>query len=102
MPSVQVNYVSATSTGLFEQTTDHYGEIWYELGSRRAMSRLTTAEGVLETIYGLAGMTQPVEDEDSIFRGHPLAVPPGGAAAVFYGIWPALVVAAAFIHYRRH
>ncbi len=102
MPSLRVHYVSATSTGLFEQTGDHYGEIWYELGNRRSMSRLTTAEGVLETIYALAGVTQPAEDEGSIFRGHPMARPPVGAATVFYGIWPALVVAAAFIHYRRH
>jgi hypothetical protein len=53
---------------------------------------MTTAEGVLETIYGLAGVIPPAENEEP-FRGHPLAVPPRGAAAVFYGIWPALVVA---------
>jgi ABC-type transport system involved in multi-copper enzyme maturation permease subunit len=102
MPSVQVQYVSATSIGLFEQTSAHYGEIWYELGNRQTMSRLTTAEGVLETIYTLAGIGQPEENEEMVFRGHPLAAPPRGAAAVFYGIWPALVVAGAFIYYRRH
>jgi ABC-2 type transport system permease protein len=102
MPGVRVHYVSSTSIGLFEQSSAHYGEIWYELGSRRTMSRLTTAEGVLETIYSLTGIAQPDEDDSTIFRGHPLAVPPRGAAAVFYGIWPALVVAGAFIHHRRH
>jgi hypothetical protein len=102
MPSVQVQYVSATSVGLFEQTSAHYGEIWYELGNRRTMNRLTTAEGVLETIYSLAGVAPPSEDEGEVFRGHPLATPPRGAATLFYGIWPALVAAAAFIHYRRH
>jgi ABC-type transport system involved in multi-copper enzyme maturation permease subunit len=102
MPSVQVQYVSATSIGLFEQTSAHYGEIWYELGDRQTMSRLTTAEGVLETVYTLAGVAQPGENEETVFRGHPLAAPPRGAAAVFYGIWPALVVAGAFIYYRRH
>jgi ABC-2 type transport system permease protein len=101
MPRVQVEYVSATSTGLFEQTAPHYGEIWYELGGRRAMSRLTTAEGVLETIYSLAGMPPPVEESDDVFRGHPLAVPPRGAATVFYGIWPACVTAAAVFVRRR-
>ena len=85
---------------MFEQTSAHYGEIWYELGGRRTMSRLTTAEGVLETIYGLAGITPPVESDD-VFRGHPLAVPPKGAAAVFYGIWPALIVVSAFLTRRR-
>ena len=89
MPKVQVQYVSATSIGLFEQTSEHYGEIWYDLGGRSAMSRMTTAEGVLETIYALAGVTPPAENDDAIFRGHPLAVPPKGAATVFYGIWPA-------------
>jgi len=101
LPKMQVRYVANTSTGLFEQTTEHYGEIWYELGGHRAMSRSTTAEGVLETIYQLAGMTMPDEAGDSIFRGHPLAVPPRRAAAVFYGIWPALVIAAAVFQWRR-
>ena len=36
MPRLQVQYVSATSIGLFEQTSPHYGEIWYELGGRRS------------------------------------------------------------------
>ena len=51
---------------------------------------MTTAEGVLETVYALAGVVPPVENGE-VFRGHPLAVPPRGAATVFYGIWPALV-----------
>jgi len=97
MPRVNVRYVSATTIGLFEQTSPHYGEIWYEVEGRRAMSRATTAESVLETIYALAGVTPPVEDEGSIFRGHPLAVPPRGAATVFYGVWPALVIAGGFL-----
>ena len=59
LPKVQVQYIANTSTGLFEQTSQHYGEIWYDLGGRRAMSRMTTAEGVLETIYSLAGVTPP-------------------------------------------
>jgi ABC-2 type transport system permease protein len=102
MPKVQVQYIANTSTGLFEQTAQHYGEIWYDLGGRRAMSRMTTAEGVLDTIYSLAGITPPQEDGDGIFRGHPLAVPPKRAGAVFYGIWPALVVAGAIFLRRRH
>ena len=101
MPKMQVSYVSATSIGLFEQTSAHYGEIWYDLGGRRAMSRMTTAEGVLETIYSMAGVTPPTESDEGVFRGHPLAVPPKGAATVFYGIWPALVVAGGFLIRRR-
>ncbi len=101
LPRLQVRYVSATSIGLFEQTAPHYGEIFYDLDGRRTVSRMTTAEGVLETIYGLAGVVPPAEDATEVFRGHPLAVPPRGAAAVFYGIWPALVVVGAFIVRRR-
>ena len=101
MPAVRVRYVSATSIGLFEQTAPHYGEIWYELGGRKEMSRATTAESALETIYDLAGVKPPVEAGDEIFRGHPLAVAPTGAAAVFYGIWPGAIVAGAFLIRRR-
>ncbi len=101
LPRVQIRYVSATSIGMFEQTAPHYGEIFYDLGGHRAASRMTTAEGVLETIYGLAGIVPPAEDGTEVFRGHPLAVPPRGAAAVFYGIWPALVVAGAIMVKRR-
>ena len=100
MPAVQVRYMSATSIGLFEQTGDHYGEIWYDLGGRKAMSRVTTAEGVLETIYSLAGVSPPGEDEDSMFRGHPLAMAPAGAGVVFYLVWPGLVIAAALASAR--
>jgi ABC-2 type transport system permease protein len=102
MPRVRVEYESATAIGLFEQTSTHYGEIWYELGGRRAVSRLTTGEGVLETIYSLADVTPPAENEESVFRGHPLAVPPKGAATVFYGVWPALVLALALTARRKH
>ncbi len=92
MPNVQIQYVSATSIGLFEQTSAQYGEIWYYLGNKKEMSRLTTAEGVLETIFSLAGAAAPQENDESAFRGHPLAAPPKGAAVVFYGIWPAVVI----------
>jgi ABC-2 type transport system permease protein len=100
MPKVDVRYFAATTTGLFEQTASQYGEIWYDLAGRRAMSRTTTAEGVLETIFSLAGVTPPAELDEDVFRGHPLAAPPRGAAAAFYGIWPAVVAAAAFIRRR--
>jgi hypothetical protein len=101
MPRVRVQYISATSIGIFEQTAEHYGEIWYELDGRKTMSRVTTAEGVLESIYEVAGVTPPAEGEEDIFRGHPLAVPPKGAAAVFYGVWPAAIAAVAVFIRRR-
>jgi ABC-2 type transport system permease protein len=101
MPKLQVQYVSATSIGLFEQTNPYYGEIWYYLGGRKTMSRVTTAEGVLEAIFSLAGVTPPPENDEEIFRGHPLAVAPTGAGAIFYGVWPCLIVAGGiFVRWR--
>jgi ABC-2 type transport system permease protein len=101
LPALDVEYVSATSIGLFEQTADAYGEIWYELDGRRQMSRSTTPEGVLETIYALARVTGPSDEARDMFRGYPLAVPPKGAALVFYGIWPIAIAATAVVLLRR-
>jgi hypothetical protein len=92
-PDVKIRYVSATSIGLFEQTSEGYGEIKYELAGRTAVSRSTTAEAVLESIYEVAGVTPP-EEEESVFRGHPLAATPRWAASIFYLIWPLAVIAA--------
>jgi ABC-2 family transporter protein len=101
LPALDVEYVSATSIGLFEQTADAYGEIWYELDGRRQMSRSTTPEGVLETIYALARVTEPSDEARDTFRGYPLAVPPKGAAFVFYGIWPVAIAVTAVVMLRR-
>lgn len=102
MPHVTVRYISRTSAGVFEQNTEQYGEIVYRLGGKTDTNRLATAEGVLETIFGLAGVAPGPEDESRVFRGHPLAVPPRHAAVVFYGVWPAVIAAGAFVRYRRH
>ena len=102
VPNLQERYVSATSIGLFEQSNPQYGEIWYRLNGREAMSRATTPEAALETIYSLAGVTPPAENDADIFRGHPLAAPPKGASVVFYFLWPALVAAAFFLQRRSY
>jgi ABC-type transport system involved in multi-copper enzyme maturation permease subunit len=101
MPGVRVTYTSSTSLGLYEQAAPGYGEIWYELGGRRAMSRMTTAEGVLETIFGLAGVT-PASENELGAAGHPLVARPVGAAVVFYGVWPAVVAGLGMFVFRRH
>ena len=93
MPKLHIDYVSNTSIGLFEQTNPHYGDIHYELNGQRRVGRATTAEGVLDTIFEMAGVSPRAETESEMFRGHPLAVPPKGAALVFYGIWPAVMAA---------
>lgn len=101
LKTLTVDYVHATSTGLFEQNDEHYGEIWYEVFTFRVMSRATTAESALEEIFELVGIIPPSEAEDEIFRGHPLKMPPRGAAALFYGVWPVLVAAGTLLQERR-
>ena len=100
MPKVQVQYRSDTSIGLFEQTRDHYGEIWYKAGDRKTMSRVTTAEGVLEAVYFVSGVTAPQEDVEETFRGHPLAVQAKGAGVIYYGLWPVFFAASAILARR--
>jgi hypothetical protein len=101
VPHLQVQYVSQTAIGLFEQASEHYGEITYRLNGREVTGRATTPEAALETIYSLAGVTPPPESADDVFRGHPLAVPPRGAAIIFYAVWPAAVAAAAWLERKR-
>jgi len=100
LPNLDVAYASESSTGLFEQAREDYGEIRYSLDGRTATSRATTVEGVLDTIYDLAGVA-PASDEGEGFRGHPLNTEPYGAAQLFYLAWPAAVAAAAVAHARR-
>ena len=100
MPDVRVRYVSSTSIGLYEQTAPGYGEIWYELAGRRQMSRITTAEGVLEAIFAVAGVTPPTEIEPNA-HGHPLVARPTGAAVAFYVVWPAVVAGLGWLILRR-
>jgi ABC-type transport system involved in multi-copper enzyme maturation permease subunit len=97
MSNLRVTYVSATSIGMFEQTASGYGEIRYSMGNRREMSRVTTEEGVLEAIYSVAQIPPPKEDDEAVYRGHPLAARPTGAGAVFFWIWPAAFALAAAI-----
>ena len=101
MPDLQVRYVSSTSIGLFEQTAAGYGEIWYDIGGRKTMSRATTAEAVLEAVYSVAGVTPPAENDEEAFRGAPLAAPPKGGGTIFYGVWPGLILAGAIFARRR-
>jgi hypothetical protein len=100
-PDARVRYVAASSTGLFEQTSPHYGEIRYRLNEKNVVTRAVTPESVLESIYEAAGVPPPATGEEDTFRGHPLAARPRGAAIVFYGVWPAAVAAAALLLRRR-
>jgi ABC-2 type transport system permease protein len=100
MPNLTVEYVSQSSTGLFEQTRANYGEIHYELGGKSAVGQSVTQEGVLDAIYELAGI-QPAKEGEVGHKGHPLAVRPLGAAPLFYVVWPLAVMAFGYFLQRR-
>jgi ABC-type transport system involved in multi-copper enzyme maturation permease subunit len=99
MPNVRVVYPLAGRSGLFENDS-HYGEILYRLGTKTVMSRSTTEEIVLDTIYELAGVPAPMREAPS-YPGYPLAKRASGAEIVFYGVWPAMVFALWFVIRRR-
>jgi ABC-2 type transport system permease protein len=100
MPNVTVEYVSGSATGLFEQASEHYGEMWYDLGGKRIVGRTTTTDGVLDAIYELAGIAAPQEGEAG-HRGHPLAAQPTGAVPLFYLVWPLAVIGLGLFFQRR-
>jgi ABC-type transport system involved in multi-copper enzyme maturation permease subunit len=89
---LDVEYAATSRTGLFESGEDHYGEIWYELGGQKAVDRSTIEEVVLDQIYALANVTPPDRSSEDGFPGYPLSVQPKYAAAIFYFIWPLLVI----------
>jgi ABC-2 type transport system permease protein len=101
MEDVRIEYVAATSTGLFEQTSEHYGEIRYAMNFGTSVTRAITVESALEEIYELAGFITPVEEADDVFRGRPLAATPHYARQVFYAGWPLLIVTAGAVVHRR-
>jgi ABC-type transport system involved in multi-copper enzyme maturation permease subunit len=89
---LDVEYAATSRTGLFESGDDHYGEIWYEGGGQKIVERSTIEEVVLDQIYTLAKLTPPERSSDDGYSGYPLATQPKYAAALFYFIWPLLVI----------
>jgi hypothetical protein len=100
-PSTRIEYVAATSVGLFEQSDPSYASIDYDVAGRHRSSRTLTVDGVLANVFAAAEVEAPEDEERDAFRGHPLAVPPRGAGTVFYAAWPALVMGAALFTLRR-
>jgi hypothetical protein len=94
MREVDVTYAARGRSGLFERPDQHYGEIWYQLGDRREMTRSTTDEIVLETIYGLAGRAPPASNNEKAYSGYPLAAHLSAVPWIFFVAWPLCVIAA--------
>jgi ABC-type transport system involved in multi-copper enzyme maturation, permease component len=91
---LEVDYVSGTQSGLFAQSEDQYGEIWYEMDGRKIVDRSTIEEVVLDQIYQLSAIKSPERSSEDGFPGYPLAVQPKRAALIFYFVWPLAVVIA--------
>ncbi|HKW46405.1 MAG TPA: hypothetical protein VJN70_03140, partial [Gemmatimonadaceae bacterium] len=91
LPRVDISYVARGSSGLFARPGEHYGEVWYAIGPRQAMTRSTTEPIVLETVYGVAGITPPTNKTESAYSGYPLVAHPVWAPLIFYVVWPLAV-----------
>jgi len=87
VPDLTVRYAAQSRSGLFE-SGGSYGEIWYQVGSRKAMLRSTIEPVVLEEIYRLAGMSPPDSGGGPSYPGYPLRARLDGAAWFFYVAWP--------------
>src|SRR5260370_15680658 len=99
MRNVTVAYVSGSAIGLFEQASEHYGEIWYDLGGQRIGGRAATTDGVLDAIYELA-CVQPPREGEAGHRGHPLPAQPPGPIPVFYFASPLTVLGRGLLFQR--
>ncbi len=97
---VRLTTTARTGTGLFERPADGYGEVWYVWRDQRRMTRSTTVPIVLETIYDLTGVRAPANRAPDTYAGYPLITTPRSAAALFYVVWPLLMVVL-FVGRRR-
>lgn len=102
VPNVSVVYTAYSVTGLFEpkaspadmrESNPSYGEVWYQVGAKRAMSRSTTEPIVLNVIYELAGVTPPARAGQPAYPGYPLATAPNTAPYFFFLLLPGIVAA---------
>jgi ABC-type transport system involved in multi-copper enzyme maturation permease subunit len=87
IPDFTVRYAARTRSGLFERGGE-YGEVWYRVGSRRAMMRSTIEAVVLQNLYQLAGVAPPAREEERSYPGYPLAARLRAAPYLFFGAWP--------------
>ncbi len=100
VPRVSITYAAQTSTGLFEGAGRGYGEVWYELGGARVMSRSSVPAIVLETIYALAHITPPPPVAVA-YPGYPARLNvPAWQLVFLLALWP-LCVGGLYVVPRR-
>ncbi|MBI1762465.1 MAG: ABC transporter permease subunit [Acidobacteria bacterium] len=93
LPQLTAVYAAQSRTGLFEESGQHYGEIWYEYQGRKVMNRSTTEPIVLEQLFQLVEIAPPPAVNEPVFPGYPLAAQPRYANWLFYFLWPLAVLA---------
>lgn len=98
LPQLDVEYAAHGRSGLFEG--ERYGEIWWETGGRKAMSRSTTEAIVLDTLLHLAQVPIATLGEPAPYGGHALQAAPRFAFLIYYLLWPLVVVALAVLQFR--
>jgi hypothetical protein len=99
LPDLTVRRTAQSRSGLFE-SGGAYGEVWYQVGDRRAMVRSSIEAVVLEELYRLARLSPPAAGQDPPYPGYPLRARLGAAPWIFFGAWPAAAVLA-FLGTRR-
>ena len=101
---VRVTFAARSSTGIFEKPGEHYGEVWYQIGGRKAMSRSATEPIVLELLDSLAGVPAPKhgDEGEGVYSGYPLVAKPTAASPLLYVCWPILVAFGWFALRRKN
>jgi ABC-2 type transport system permease protein len=87
IPDLTIRRTAQSRSGLFE-SGGKYGEIWYQVGSRRELVRSTIEAVVLERIYDLARATPPAKGDEPPYPGYPLRARFGAASWLFFAAWP--------------
>ncbi len=100
LPGLEVVYAAHSRLGMFEGPGDHYGEVVYELAGRRVMSRSATEPIVLHTIFELAQVPAPAQEDEQPYAGHPLTARPSGAAMIYYVLWPLVVALGGWLYFK--
>jgi len=105
VPDIAIVNTSTSRSGLFGTSNDGdraagYGEVWYQVGEHRAMSRSTVEPIVLDLIYELAGIQAPARD-DRAYPGYPLRGAPSTAPWFFYFVFPVMTGLGLWLASRR-
>ena len=90
MPNLQVHYVSATSIGLFEQTSAGYGEIWYDSAAADDEPRHHRRGRARDDLLRSPASPRPRRRRRSLPRPSARRAADRARRRIFYGVWPAL------------